>query len=244
MAEKAHYVGEWRTPITSLNLAHGANGVVVIARPRPAAKQNAAGEWIDGTRVRSSRIHGLAASGIVGTQKLINLLRAYQATKAGGLAIGSATTITRSDVGGDFLADGWQPGQRCALLDTRFALDDGGMSDSLANRRLALITGVAAQTLTFGASTFATGLPPLNANVGLYRLAGLTGAAAINPNSGNAAAAPAVSLLTPTAFPWAAVKPDTAFMLDATSVILAQMTAGSTLSAGETIDFLSELGDH
>lgn len=243
MSDKAHYVGDYRAHIACLNNAHGLLAAVLLWRPRPVAIMDASGAWIDGTRVRGSRIHALAMSGITAAARAFNLLRGHLQTKGGqGLAIGSDATITRS-AGGSFIAEGYQPGQRVLLLDTDPAAEDGGLATQILNRRVATITGVAAQTLTFAAGTFVTGQAALAATVGLYRVAGIGGAIPTDINNGNAQGKYPVSLLNQVVMPWTAAKPDGAVLMGPNHVLLASV-AGTALPAGETLDFVTEGGDY
>lgn len=242
MADKAHYVGDYRAHLACLNNAHGVIAAVPLWRPKPASIMDASGAWIDGTRVRGSRIHAMAVSGITAAARAFNLFRGHLQTKGGqGLAIGSDATITRT--AGSFIADGYQIGQRVILLDTDLSAEDGGLATQILNRRVATITGVAALTLTFAASTFVTGQAALAGTVGLYRVAGIGGAIPTDINNGNASQKYPLSLLSLTLMPWIATKPDSAVMMGPNHVLLASV-ATAALPAGETLDFVSEGGDY
>lgn len=242
MADKAHYVGDYRAHIACLNNAHGLIAAVPLWRPKPAAIMDANGAWIDGTRLRGSRIHAIAMSCITAAARAFNMLRGHLQTKGGqGLAIGTDATITRTS--GSFVADGYQPGQRVLLLDTDLAAEDGGLATQILNRRVATVTGVAAQTLTFAAGTFLAGQAPLTATTGLYRVAGIGAAIPTDVNNGNAQGKYPVSLLNQVAMPWTAAKPDGAVLMGPNHVLLASV-AGAALPAGETIDFVTEGGDY
>lgn len=242
MSDKPHYVGDYHSPIASLNNAHGLVSATLLWRPRPVALTDPAGAWIDGTRVRGSRIHAISVSGINGAARAFNLLRGQLVTKAGaGLSIGSDSTILRTS--GSFVLEGYQPGQRIVPLDTDLAAEDGGLSTQILNRRVATITGVAAGTLTFAANTFVTGQAALAATVGLYRVAGLVGAVPVDINAGNASQKYAVAALVPGLMPSVSAKPDNVLVLGARGVLLAT-AAAPALVAGETLDFTVEAGDY
>jgi hypothetical protein len=132
---------------------------------------------------------------------------------------GGAHSITR--VNGSFIADGWRPGDRLFVQD----------ATTLANDNMALITSVAALTLTLPTG-FVTTQENFNAVTALYRVA-LKHYVAVPTGAGKPAAV-SVSGLDTTQDPELDPSPDRAFTLGPNERLIAYVS--TTLATNETLD--------
>jgi hypothetical protein len=171
-----------------------------------------------------SRIHGisLSSSSAAPSNVQFGIARPLTLGETTGIIVdggAGADTITR--VSGSFIADGWRPGERLLVQD----------ATTLANDNMAILSAVAAVTLTLPAG-FTTTQESMNAVTGLYRVA-LKHWVACPAGAGKPSVV-AVSGLDTTNDPELDPSPDRAFTLGPNERLIAYLSA--TLGAGETLD--------
>lgn len=224
MSANANYIGDWDTFLSSIVAGHGTSLAPIFI---PAVL----------TAGQANRIHSMVVSNVDGSnQKLLNVFRAKARTKpgdAGTLAIATSTTITRTT--GSFIADGWNVGKRLAIIDpTR---KDGGLTTP-ANQKAAIVTTVAALTLTLSAAAYTAEALP--ANAAIYELAQLT-VASIPAGAGTTSGSPQPELILSTKYmPQTPNRPDSNLIVGPDDLLLGGVTVA--MGANTSLEFATEYG--
>lgn len=186
-------------------------------RPRIIFKPGAAG----------SRIHAISLSSSSATNPInvqFGIARPLTQNETDAIFVnggGGAHSITR--VSGSFVTDGWRPGDRLMAQD----------STTLANDNTAIVTSVAALTLTLPTG-FVTTQENFAAATALYRLA-LKHYVAVPTGAGKPSAV-TVSGLDTTQDPELDPSPDRALTLGPNERLVAMLSA--TLASTETLDVI------
>lgn len=210
----------WLTTSATLTINEGTRAKVLVD------KQVANAPLLGGARVIDGQISstdGTARSAIIWQGEELTL-----AANMGTASFATSSTATRSV--GDFLADGWRPGDAAMVIHG----PTGPYAGTAANYgTLVQITGVAAGTLTVNGTPFTA--EAFQGGARLVRVSQRT-RLPVAINAGNADATPPVALMTGTQNPSSAALPDTGWQLGPNSMILVSLAvAASALPA--RVDF-------
>lgn len=209
MADTPLFAGSRHSEVCTIVPGHSTRPVVAFV-------PGASGAKIERINIGSSDAGANNVQFYIGKKRTLASAMGTGALVDGG---GSSDTITRS--GGSFVTDGWIAGKRMIVAG----------STTLANDFAAILTAVAAGTLTFATATVNTA-ENLPSTAVLYD-AVLGWYVAVAAGSGQPSVA-AVSGLTTTAAPMTSANLENGFDLDPDDVLFAAVT--TALTGSETVD--------